>query len=285
MRRLPRSLGPLGLLLLLAGAMAIVATCSQSDTIVFVNVQATEPLSGIVRLHANVKIGNQIRDLNVPESPTNEIAFPTSFTVQVGRSVTGRLDVTVDGYDAASALVASGKASLTALTVGSQNSITIDLAPGAPPDGGVDDGGAPDVTGSGGTDGGVDMTASGGAGGTAMGGAGGPGGAGGRAGAGGGAGKAGAGGAAGGTSDTGGLGGGAGGAVSTGGVAGTGGATSTGGATTGGAGGGGASDMGGTPAGGAGGQGGMDLVGGASGNPGAGGDTGGAGGGGAGGST
>src|SRR5438105_10441693 len=134
-----RTLGALGLILV--GAIwAVAGSCSQSDTVVLVNVLSTEPIGGIQRLHVTMQVAGKTRMLDIPQSPA-EIVLPTSFTVQMASSLGGRLDITVQALDAAKAVLATGVKSIAALNTGSQNTVFVDLtgvAGGA--DGGVDDG-------------------------------------------------------------------------------------------------------------------------------------------------
>src|SRR3954470_3789073 len=111
--------------------------CSPSDTVVLANVESTVPLVGIHRLHVTLKVGGKTRILDIPQQPV-PITLPTSFTVQLGRSLGGRLDVTVEARDGAGAALASGSRAIADLTQGQQNTVTIDLTAG----GGGMDGGA-----------------------------------------------------------------------------------------------------------------------------------------------
>jgi len=147
--------------LLLAGAGALIANCSQSDTVLLVHVTASAgPLDGIQQLHTTIRVGGQTHVLDVPDVPV-AIALPTSFTVQLARSFSGELNVHVDARDAGGAVIASGTQTVSPLQVGQQNEVTIDLAPGAVPDAGVD--GPPNTAGSGGVTGTGGVTATGGA--------------------------------------------------------------------------------------------------------------------------
>jgi len=229
---------PVALLVLGVGALA--ANCSQSDTVLLVHVTASAaPLDGIQQLHTTLRVGGQTHVIDVPDAPV-AIALPTSFTVQLARSFTGDLSVNVDARDAGGVTIASGSQTVSPLQVGQQNELTIDLAPGAVPDAGMD--GPPNTTGTGGLTGTGGATATGGAigsGGATAGGGGataGSSGAGGNTATGGSAG-AGARGGAGGHGGTVGTGGHAGGASGSGGRAATGGMVGSGGAASGGSGG------------------------------------------------
>jgi len=227
--------------LLVLGVGALAANCSQSDTVLLVHVTASAaPLDGIQQLHTTLRVGGQTHVIDVPDAPV-AIALPTSFTVQLARSFTGDLSVNVDARDAGGVTIASGSQTVSPLQVGQQNELTIDLAPGAVPDAGMD--GPPNTTGTGGLTGTGGATATGGAigsgGATAGGGGGataGSSGAGGNTATGGSAG-AGARGGAGGHGGTVGTGGHAGGASGSGGRAATGGMVGSGGAASGGSGG------------------------------------------------
>jgi hypothetical protein len=251
--------------LVLAGAGVLVVNCSQSDTVLLVHVTATAGgVDGIQQLHTTVRVGGQTHVIDVPDAPV-AIALPTSFTVQLARSFNGDLSVNVDARDGGGTTVASGNQTLSPLHVGEQNELTIDLAPGAAPDGGMD--GPPNTAGTGGVmgsggivgtggmvegSGGATAGASGasggspGSGGAAGGGAGGHGGGGGRGG------TVGSGGHAGGASGSGGNRPASGGTVGSGGMVSSGGVVGSGGAASGGVPGSGGSDAGGSSAGGSG---------------------------------
>ncbi len=230
------------LYVLLSLAMGMAGGCSEADTVVSVDVEGT--IAGVQQLRATLTVADRIRTFRIPDRP-RAITLPTSFTVQIDRSVQGQLEVTVDALNAGETLIARGTACLSSLVIGKNNSIQVILLPGsvglvptcAGADGGIDDASdafSDDLSGSGGTGGEGGTTGSGGGVGTGGMGTGGAGtGGGGRGGAGtGGVGTGGMG-----TGGTGTGGGGRGGAGA--GGAGTGGA-GTGGAGTGGAGTGGA---------------------------------------------
>jgi hypothetical protein len=250
-----RRLGALGLMLV-AGIWAAAGSCSQSDTVVLVNVVSTEPLAGIQRLHVTLVIAGKSRMLDIPPSPA-EIVLPTSFTVQMASSLSGRLDITVEAWDADKATLATGVKSILSLKTGAQNDVVVDLTGGGGgPDGQGGAGGQPNP-GAGG-----DGSPAGGQ--TGMGGGapgmGGVAGGGGRAGGTGGA--AGANGGGGGVAGRGGSSGGAGGRGGVSGVGGRGGTSSGGGGgatSSGGAGGGGTTSSGGAGGSDTGGVGGTDM--------------------------
>jgi len=131
--------------LILAGAGALAANCSQSDTVLFVHVTASSaPVDGIQQLHTIVRVAGQTHVIDVPDAPV-AIALPTSFTVQLARSFSGELSVHVDARDGTGAIIASGNQTVSPLQVGRQNEVTVDLAPGSTPDAGMD--GPPSTTG------------------------------------------------------------------------------------------------------------------------------------------
>ena len=138
------------LLLPVMGALGV--GCSNSKTIVHVTVNGD--VSGIVQLVVGLNAGGLITQLLIP--PTADvISLPTDFTVEMDRSRTGELLVTIDGYPAAFSMdavkIATGMGDITDLAVGGQNQVTVELMAVAPvgsePDGGAgSDGGNPGAT-------------------------------------------------------------------------------------------------------------------------------------------
>lgn len=135
----------LGSLLLVGG---LVQSCSKPDTILLVNVDADPSVTGVTQLKVRVLIGQAVSQFFAPMNPGAPISFPTSFTVEVARSNSGPVNVTVTamGSDGKTAM---GTTNLPALDVGNENVISVHLGVAATmPDGGVDSGP--------GNDGGVD---------------------------------------------------------------------------------------------------------------------------------
>jgi hypothetical protein len=164
----------------LAAATSWAGACTQADTVVSVLVRGNLP--DVQQLQVTLTIAGQMRTLMIPDRP-RPISLPTTFTVQMDRSLQGTLQVTVVALDGQGAALGQGDWAVTNLAVGQANQVPIDLMPtsGPGPDGGSDagsDGGAPDegdagppdaASGSGGADTGGAGT--GGLGGGGMGGA------------------------------------------------------------------------------------------------------------------
>jgi len=131
-------------LTLLGGGL--VASCTKPDTVLLVNVaDDSGTLTGVTQLKVRVLIGEAVSQFNVPTTAAGPISFPTTFTVEIARSNSGAVNVTVSAM--AGGKSATGAASLDAISIGSENVVTVHLGVSSPPDGGSD---------SGGTDGGVD---------------------------------------------------------------------------------------------------------------------------------
>jgi hypothetical protein len=153
---------------------AVSGGCSHADTVVQVQVQGG--VMGIQQLGVTLTIAGQTRVILVPPQP-KAISLPTSFTVQIDRSLQGQLDVGLNAFDGSNVVIGQGTASLPALSIGQTNQVVVNLTPGGgPPDGGAD--GAPDTSpgdtapgdtpvdsGTGGSGGDAGATGSGGAGG------------------------------------------------------------------------------------------------------------------------
>ena len=138
------SLGPwsrlFAVLAVLAVVGAVVVGCSHADTVVQVQVQGGT--TGIQHLEAMLTIAGQTRVFMVPAQPRS-IALPTSFTVQIDRSVQGQLDVGVVAFDGSNGIIGHGTTSLPALSIGQTNQVVVNLTPGGG-DGGTPDGGGAD---------------------------------------------------------------------------------------------------------------------------------------------
>jgi hypothetical protein len=120
--------------------VAVAPSCADPDSVVLVQVVGS--VSGIYRLRSVVSVGGETRSFDVPQAPRS-IPLPTSYTIQIDRSMSGPLDVQVTALDAGEQELASGAASLPALLVGQVNEVLITLGPAPYPDrdGEVDVGG------------------------------------------------------------------------------------------------------------------------------------------------
>ena len=121
---------------------ALSAGCSNSKTKVHVSV--TGDVTGIAQLVVGLNAGGLVTQLLIP--PTADvISLPTDFTIEMDRSRTGELLITVDGYPTAfspdAVKIATGMGDITELAVGEQNAVTVELT-AVPPVGGQPDGGA-----------------------------------------------------------------------------------------------------------------------------------------------
>ncbi|HVR63140.1 MAG TPA: hypothetical protein VMU50_14655 [Polyangia bacterium] len=128
-----------------AGALAAlaVAGCTNSKSVLHVSV--TGDVQGIFQLIVGISVGDQASELDVPSAP-RPITLPTSFNVEMDRSRTGALDLTIAGRDDGGNVIASGSGHLDDIIVGGLNTMQVPLsatpAGGGQPDAGAgDDGG------------------------------------------------------------------------------------------------------------------------------------------------
>src|SRR6266540_40032 len=185
---------------LVAAAVGIGA-CHRSDSFLLVEVASDIRLMP-TQFDVSVQLqkSDQTKYFSVPTPDSAPTTLPTSFSIQLDRSVTGPVTVSVDAYDGMLQFIGTGMTTQDHIKVGDDTIIVVWLTPadGIIPDGGDSDAGTIDIgdADGGGADG-VGGTGGGGgdAGGGGTGGVGGAAGAGGR---GGGAGAAGAGGRGGG---------------------------------------------------------------------------------------
>jgi hypothetical protein len=112
--------------------VALLAACRQVDSILLVEVGGDLSLMP-AQLLVTVTAGGQTHmPFLVPSSPTN-IALPTSFTVELDRSITGPVTVRVDVFDSVSNVIASGSTTQTYINTGGETIIAVSLVTGPPP--------------------------------------------------------------------------------------------------------------------------------------------------------
>jgi len=127
----------LACLLLLGG---LVQSCSKPNTVLLVNVlDDSGTLTAVTQLKVRVLVGTAVSQFSVPTAPGGPITFPTSFTVEIDRSNSGAVNVSVMAMSGSKTV--SGTANLGMLDVGKENVVTVHLGFPPPPDAGVDSGG------------------------------------------------------------------------------------------------------------------------------------------------
>ena len=114
---------------LLSAGLAL--SCSQSDSIVIVNVEADSGLSDVMQLRATLSNAGMGDVRTFPQATTTAaVKFPTAFSISLSRSRTGPLDIALDGIGAGGDVVANG-AETVAIDPGHTATVTITLHAGA----------------------------------------------------------------------------------------------------------------------------------------------------------
>jgi hypothetical protein len=113
-----------------AGVLAA-AGCQRDDSILLVEVAGDLALMPS-QLAVTVFAGGQSRVLRVPPTPTT-ISLPTSFTVELDRSITGPVTIAIDALDGNGYVVASGATTQTHINSGGQTIVEVTIASGAQP--------------------------------------------------------------------------------------------------------------------------------------------------------
>jgi hypothetical protein len=116
--------------LLAVGAVAA-GGCQRDDSILLVEVAGDLALMPS-QLSVTVWAGGRSRGLMVPRSPTT-IYLPTSFTVELDRSITGPVTIAIDALDGNGYSVASGGTTQTHINSGGQTIVTVTISSGLQP--------------------------------------------------------------------------------------------------------------------------------------------------------
>ena len=125
----PRRLAAVGAAAV-AGVAAL-AGCQQADSILLVEVSGDLTLMP-AQLSVALTAGGQTRPpILVPPSPTT-ISLPTSFTVELDRSITGPVIVIVEALDVYGVTLAQGETTQAHINTGGQTIVAVTLT-GAPP--------------------------------------------------------------------------------------------------------------------------------------------------------
>jgi hypothetical protein len=123
-RRSPSSAARLSFLVAVAGVLAAGA-CQRDDSILLVEVAGDLTLMP-TQLSVTVTANGNSRDLLVPPEPTT-ISLPTSFSVELDRSITGPVTIAIDALDGSGYVLASGTTTQTHINPGAQTIIAVTL--------------------------------------------------------------------------------------------------------------------------------------------------------------
>jgi hypothetical protein len=111
-------------LVAVAGVLAVVA-CQRDDSILLVEVTGDLTLVPS-QFSVTVTAGGNERVLAVPRERTT-ISLPTSFSVELDRSITGPVTIAIDALDYNGAVLASGTTTQTHINAGAQTIIAVTL--------------------------------------------------------------------------------------------------------------------------------------------------------------
>jgi hypothetical protein len=109
--------------------VALLAGCEQGGSILLVEVAGDLTLMPAQLTVAVTAGGTAHEPFPVPPAPT-AISLPTSFTVELDRSITGAVTIAIDALDGYGYLVASGATTQSHIASGGQTIIVVTL--GAP---------------------------------------------------------------------------------------------------------------------------------------------------------
>jgi hypothetical protein len=114
--------------LVLVTAVAALTACQRDDSVLLVEVSGDLTLMP-TQLSVTVTAAGRSRTFAVPPAPTT-ISLPTSFTVELDRSITGPVTIAIDALDTGGNVVASGATTQIYINAGGQTIIAVTL--GAP---------------------------------------------------------------------------------------------------------------------------------------------------------
>lgn len=114
------------MLVAVAGVLvAATAACQRDDSILLVEVFGDLALMP-AQLAVTVTANGTSHVLYVPPAPTT-ISLPTSFSVELDRSITGPVTIAIDALDAEGSVLASGATTQTHINPGGQTIIAVML--------------------------------------------------------------------------------------------------------------------------------------------------------------
>ena len=102
------------------------AACQRDDSILLVEVAGDLTLMPS-QLSVTVAAAGMSRAFLVPPTPTT-ISLPSSFTVELDRSITGPVTIAIDALDGGGYIVASGATTQTHISPGGQTVVTVTIA-------------------------------------------------------------------------------------------------------------------------------------------------------------
>jgi H+/gluconate symporter-like permease len=110
----------------IVAALLAPAGCQRDDSFLLVEV-AGDLMLAPAQLRATVIVGYRSTTFFVPPEPT-AISLPTSFTVELDRSITGPVTIAIDALDGGGYIVASGATTQTHISPGGQTIVTVTIA-------------------------------------------------------------------------------------------------------------------------------------------------------------
>jgi hypothetical protein len=106
-----------------AGVFGATAACQRDDSILLVEVAGDLTLMP-AQLSVTVTANGSSRVLLVPPEPTT-ISLPTSFSVELDRSITGPVTIAIDALDDSGNVLDSAATTQTHINAGGQTIITV----------------------------------------------------------------------------------------------------------------------------------------------------------------
>jgi hypothetical protein len=110
---------------IVAGLVLPTAACQRDDSFLLVEVAGDLTLAP-AQLRATVTVGRRSSTFFVPPEPT-AISLPTSFTVELDRSITGPVIVIVEALDAYGLTIAQGETTQTHINTGGHTVVVVTL--------------------------------------------------------------------------------------------------------------------------------------------------------------
>jgi len=111
----------------IVAALLAPAGCQRDDSFLLVEV-AGDLMLAPAQLRTTVIVGYRSSTFFVPPEPT-AISLPTSFTVELDRSITGPVTVIVEALDAYSLAIAQGETTQAHINTGGETIVVVTLGP------------------------------------------------------------------------------------------------------------------------------------------------------------
>ena len=121
-----RTCTALAILVGLVGLLSPVA-CQRNDSFLLVEVAGDVTLAP-AQLRCTVIVGYRSSTFFVPPEPA-AISLPTSFTVELDRSITGPVTVVVEALDAYAVTIAQGETTQAHINTGGETIVAVTLGP------------------------------------------------------------------------------------------------------------------------------------------------------------